>query len=554
MPSSFDENRDEPAKARAKRDLVALGIAMAAIMTFVATGGSVIPQMVRNFLGQGAPPDPALLNAVILNIALIIFVWRRYAELNREIADRRSAEERARKLANTDTLTGCHNRRSFSAAIDEMRAEATTDGERIACMVIDFDNFKQINDVYGHAAGDSILRTFASRMGGLLPLGAPLARLGGDEFACAIRYAPDDQENIDKIATRMIEAVAQDIEFEAVRIAMTVSLGISVFDPQSDDCSETDSDLLLHYADIAMYSSKRAGKNRLSWFEPAMENEMRFRQELERGIREGIPQNEFVPYYEQQIDIETGELVGFEMLARWNSPHLGLVSPNIFIPVAEEMGRIGELSEHLIEQALQDALEWDPALTLSVNISPLQLRDPWFAQRLLKLLVKHNFPPQRLDIEITENALHENVNTTRAIIESLRNQGIRISLDDFGTGYASLAQLRALPFDRLKIDRSFVTELGEETADEKFVKAIVLLSEGLDLPVTAEGIETGEILEILRKFGQMKGQGYHYGHPQGAAETLELLTEKGLLARSEATEADPVPAVENAPEQGAAQA
>jgi EAL domain-containing protein (putative c-di-GMP-specific phosphodiesterase class I) len=278
-----------------------------------------------------------------------------------------------------------------------------------------------------------------------------------------------------------------------------------------------------------MYHAKKRGRNRYYWFEAQMESELRFRAELETGIRRGIPLGEFVPYYEQQVDLETGELLGFEMLARWNSPQFGLVSPEIFIPIAEEIDVIGELSESLIRQALKDAGEWDPTLTLSVNISPVQLRDPWFAQKLLKLLVDSGFPPSRLEVEITEGCLHESIGAVRSIVTNLKNQGIGISLDDFGTGYASLAQLRSLPFDRLKIDRRFISELADEGISTELVEAIVSLGRGLSLPVTAEGVETAAILQALQNMGQLKGQGYFYGHPEDAATTRERLAEKRLL-------------------------
>jgi EAL domain-containing protein (putative c-di-GMP-specific phosphodiesterase class I) len=254
-----------------------------------------------------------------------------------------------------------------------------------------------------------------------------------------------------------------------------------------------------------------------------MESDVRFRHALETGLRRGIAAGEFVPYYEQQIDIQTGKLVGFEMLARWQSPDFGLVTPEMFIPLAEEIGVIGELSENLIRQALQDAKSWDEELTLSVNISPIQLRDPWFAQKLLRLLTEAGFPPCRFEIEITESCLHENIAVVRAIITSLKNQGIKISLDDFGTGYSSLAQLRALPFDRLKIDRSFVTELASEGANSQLVSAIVALGRGLGLPIVAEGIENSEALTVLQQLGDLKGQGYHYGRPEDAEATLQRL-------------------------------
>ncbi len=260
-----------------------------------------------------------------------------------------------------------------------------------------------------------------------------------------------------------------------------------------------------------------------------MESELRFRNQLETGIRRGLAHGEFVPYYEQQVDLDSGELVGFEMLARWRSPQLGLISPDIFVPIAEEIGLINEMSERLMEQAFADAREWDDSLTLSINISPVQLRDPWFAQRLLKKLVEAGFPPQRLEIEITESCLHENIGLVRSMIMSLRNQGVQISLDDFGTGYSSFEQLRTLPFDRIKIDRSFVSELREPGGRSRIVEAIVSLGRGLDLPLTAEGVEDEEILKALKAMGRLKAQGYFYGQPEDAEAVRARLKAAGRL-------------------------
>jgi EAL domain-containing protein (putative c-di-GMP-specific phosphodiesterase class I) len=229
------------------------------------------------------------------------------------------------------------------------------------------------------------------------------------------------------------------------------------------------------------------------------------------------------------------------MLARWNSPHFGIVGPQIFIPVAEEIGLICQMSQGLIAQALQDAKAWDAQLTLSVNISPIQFRDPWFAQKLLKLLVEANFPPKRFEIEITESCLHENVGAVRTLLASLKNQGIRISLDDFGTGYSSFSQLSELPIDSIKIDRSFVTKLNNSANSATIVRAISTMGVGLGLPIIAEGIESEDVLRELQTFGDFKGQGYLYGKPESAAETnmrlasLNLLAVPGKFAPSSAT-------------------
>ncbi|WP_225204556.1 putative bifunctional diguanylate cyclase/phosphodiesterase [Novosphingobium huizhouense] len=540
-----------PPLARAERDIVALGILVAAILLFVGTGSSVLGPLVRNLAYGDTPADSALGNALILNIALIIFGWRRHAELTREVRERRNAEENARLLAETDPLTGCLNRRSVDPAIESLVAAAAASGDEIVLAMIDLDGFKRSNDLHGHQAGDAVLVETARRLRALLPDGSVLARLGGDEFVCAAALPPGHVATIDGLAAQLNEAIALPIGWHGTTLDITGSIGIARSAVDVDNSPRALSHALQHRADLAMYQAKKNGRNRYCWFDPSMEREIQFRAELERGIRDGIANGEFVPFYEKQVDLETGALTGFEMLARWQSPRFGLVSPETFIPIAEDMGVIAPLSEALIRQALADARGWDPRLTLSVNISPLQLRDPWFAQKILKLLVEANFPPSRLEIEITETCLHENIGVVRSLITSLRNQGIAISLDDFGTGYSSLAQLRSLPFDRIKIDRSFVSTLGRNKDSSTIIEAISSLGRGMDLPITAEGIESDTVLEELRKYGSFKGQGYLYGEPASSDEVKAALAAEGLLAmpapapRDEASAAvaDPAPAL-----------
>jgi diguanylate cyclase (GGDEF)-like protein len=523
---------------KAERDIIALGIAVAAIVMFVGIAGPVMSLSVKAMLGVGRGPDNLLSTALLLNIALIIFGWRRYRELTDEVSERRAAETQARLLAAMDPLTGCLNRRSIGTATDELIAAAAERGEVVSFVMVDLDNFKQVNDLYGHSVGDAVLRECAERIRSVLPDNALLARLGGDEFACVIPFPPGHGEEVDTLACAIIEQIARPISTPDVDVETSVSLGLTRSDfhlPVGEGPEAAiDAHALLHMADIAMYHAKKLGRNRYYWFEPAMESDLRVRNELETGIRQGISRGEFVPYYEQQIDLATGEIVGFEMLARWNSPTRGVVGPDLFIPIAEEIGMISALSECVIAQALQDAKAWDPKLTLSVNISPVQLRDPWFAHKLLKLLVEANFPPERLDIEITESCLHENVSVVRTLIASLRNQGIRVSLDDFGTGYSSLAQLRSLPFDHIKIDRSFVSNLMDSPDSETIVKAITSLGLGLGMPITAEGVESEDVLKRLQGYGSYKGQGYLYGRPLPADETNEMLAERNLLSQPDA--------------------
>jgi diguanylate cyclase (GGDEF)-like protein len=527
--SSGEAKRGRFRLGHAERDIIALGIATAAIIMFVGTGGTVLPQVIRSLAGAGLGPEKALTNALLLNIALIIFGWRRYRQLALEVQERRKAEEQARLLAETDPLTGCLNRRTVSEATTALIEAGAERGEVVALVMIDLDNFKQINDFNGHSTGDMVLRECAQRIAALMPNRSLLSRLGGDEFACVVPFDPKHPETIDNLAAALIEAVAQRSEINGSGIEITASLGLTRSDFPRAESEVADAPTLLHMADIAMYHAKRQGRNRYYWFDAPMQNELRFRREIEAGIRRGIRTGEFVPFYEQQIDLLSGELTGFEMLARWNSPTLGVVSPEIFIPIAEEIGAIAELSEGVIAQALEDAKSWDPKLTLSVNISPLQMRDPWFAQKILKLLVEANFPAHRLEIEITESCLHENIGDVRALVTSLKNQGIRISLDDFGTGYSSLTQLRSLPFDRIKIDRTFVTNLTDSSDSAAIVDAVTRLGRDLGLPVTAEGIENKAILDRLRQYGDIKGQGFLYGQPQPASETRDRLASLDLL-------------------------
>ncbi|WP_082700892.1 bifunctional diguanylate cyclase/phosphodiesterase [Erythrobacter sp. YT30] len=514
----------------AHRDVVTLGIATAAIILFIGTGGSVLPSVVKVVLASGDGPDVMLVNALLLNIALIIFGWRRYTQLTLEIREREIAEELARQLSEIDPLTGCLNRRSMASATEETRTAANERGEGIAYAMIDVDNFKQINDMHGHTVGDQLLERMAERLRALLPVDTPLARLGGDEFAFVIPVDKAQQERVDDLVIRLFETVATPFKLSKLTLHATISIGVaSEFTDRATSPDERDTGSLMHHADIAMYHAKKEGKNRFCWFEPSMENELRFRNQLEIGIRDGIERDEFLPFYEQQVDLETGELVGFEVLARWQSPDLGLVSPELFIPIAEEIGLINDLSDIVMRKAFADAREWDPSLSISVNISPMQMRDPWFAQKLLKTLIECDFPASRLEIEITESCLHDNISLVRSMITSLRNQGIRVSLDDFGTGYASLEQLQTLPFDRLKIDQSFIRDLADKSSSTTVVDAIIALGNGLGMPLTAEGIETQATADALKGKGGFKGQGYLYGRPECSEDVRKRLMAKGRL-------------------------
>lgn len=521
-PLPGSEGKSEPHGT----DFVARGIAISAIIMLVGIAGAVLPAIFNEITGRGPGPDRLLVSALLLNVALVLLGWRRYRELTDELADRCRAEEKARLLAETDALTGLLNRRSFSPAADKLFAHASEHGLGVAIIMLDLDNFKLVNDTNGHAAGDTLLIEAAQRVSAILPTGSLLARIGGDEFACAVCYSPSNPDEVDQMVERMSDFVARPVQFSGFELETTISVGIAGHKPRSCE----DALAVLHNADIAMYHAKKRGRNRHCWFDPAMEQELLYRSQLETAVRRGIADDEFVPFYQKQVDLKTGLPTGYEMLARWESEEFANLGPDVFVPIAEEIGLIEALGEQLVRKALVDASEWDSHLTLSINISSCQLRDTWCAQKLLKLLVEANFPPSRLEIEITESALAEKPGNVRTTIASLKNQGIQITLDNFGTGQSSLSQLRAIPFDRLKIDRSLISTIHANKQSAAIVASIVSLGEGLGLPVTAEGIETVDTLEKITSLGIARGQGYLFGSPQTASEVrsaLQLTNESG---------------------------
>jgi diguanylate cyclase (GGDEF)-like protein len=518
------EDRRSNRTGAAQRDVVAGGIIIAAILMFIGTGSQVMRGFVDAVSGIGGGPDKALSITLILNIALLLFAWRRYAELSREVADRSEAEMRARTLALTDPLTGFLNRRSISEQGSVLLDQYGRRGKSISMMMLDLDHFKNVNDVHGHAVGDAVLRVAAERIKSVMPPSALCARLGGDEFVVILPFDAENQDVVTRIAEKLVGALAQPIRADTIHVTISTSIGITRAEPGTETM-----ETMMRHSDIAMYAAKKQGRNRFVWFDASMERELHARNRVEMGIRDGIPKGEFVPYFEQQIDLATGRLQGFEVLARWESPTHGTVSPTVFIPIAEECGLIADLSMSVMRQAMLAAKSWDPSLTLSVNISPAQLKDPWLAQKVVKLLVETGYPANRLEIEITESSLFDNLSLAQSIVGSLKNQGIRLALDDFGTGYSSLAHLRALPFDRIKIDRSFVSSMTSSNDSLAIVGAITKLGESLGMPVTAEGIEDEEIEARLVEMGCAKGQGWHFGKPINAKQTEVLLAERNLL-------------------------
>ncbi len=506
-----------------------------AILLFVWTGGTALPAALREISGQGATGDSGLTANLLLNVALVFISWRRYKDAQGEKTKLAVAEMRSRQLSLKDPLTNLDNRRALTELGADMIQRADRRSKSVAMIMLDLDHFKNVNDVHGHTIGDALLCAVAGEITRLTPPSSLRARLGGDEFACAVVYDSRDPDVVTQIVESLVSRLSQPFDASGIHAHISVSAGVAHTAP---DCDTIDA--LMRRADIAMYSAKHQGRNRFAWFDASMETALKARNETEIGLRKGIPKGEFVPFFEPQIDLVTGKIIGFEMLARWNHPSGALIPPDDFIAIAEETGMIGDLSISIMRQAFEEARNWDPSLTISVNISPVQLRDPWLAQKIVKLLVETGFPATRLEVEITESSLFENLTLAQSTVGSLKNQGIKLALDDFGTGYSSLAHLRALPFDRIKIDKSFVLSILTSPDSAAIVNAITRLGDSLNLPVTAEGIEDAEIDERLRQLGCQKGQGWFHGKPKSIAQTRTLLAKMELLpsARTKAETRD----------------
>lgn len=451
----------------------------------------------------------------LMSFAMLAGALRKSYLLRREIRSRARAESRAHGLARQDILTGLPNRRLLLDFLERTVAERAAN-EPCAVFVIDLDRFKPVNDIHGHAAGDAVLCEVAARLTSLLPRGGFAARLGGDELAIVLPFRPGTEEPT-RFAQKVIATLATPITWTTTQVQVGSTIGIALLPADS-----TDPATLLRSADIAMYRGKREGRGTYRFFEPGMEEELQARAMIEGELRSAVADGSIRPYYQPLVDLSSKQLLGFEILARWYHPTKGILSPTLFIPIAEETGLISDLSLGLLRQACLDAKTWPAHLQLAINVSPCQLQDQQLPERFLGILVETGFPPSRLEVEITETALVQDINAARRTLKSLKNLGVRIALDDFGTGYSSLYHLRELKFDKIKIDQSYVRSLGRNAESIKIVDAIIGLGKSLGLLTTAEGIETASELEYLTEQGCSFGQGYLFGAPVPASMVATL--------------------------------
>ena len=434
--------------------------------------------------------------------------------------------EEVQRLARHDPLTGLYNRRVLAHRLEDAIAEAGDGGCAHLLLLIDLDRFKPVNDLYGHRAGDLVLYEVAQRLKDAVRRGDTVARIGGDEFAVIVQVDQGfGMEHAIELAGRLLVSIQGPMIFEGKYIEVGASIGIA-----SCVTDGLDAEGLLRAADTAMYRAKREARGSFRFFEQRMDEELRAQRELEVDVKTAVTDGLIRPHYQPLVDIRDNRLYGFEILARWNDLTRGAVSPEVFIPIAEQLGLIPDITASLLRQACRDAALWSHSeVRLSLNISPYQLKDIRLSSHLLGILAEESFPPSRLEIEVTETALVGDIGTAKAVLAALRAAGIKVALDDFGTGYSSLYHLRELKFDKVKIDKSFVQSMRSNNESDRIVDAMLGLARALGMPAVAEGVEDQSLVDQLQRKGCDFGQGFYFGRAMSADDAAAMLRAQGHL-------------------------
>ena len=441
-----------------------------------------------------------------------------------EIADRQESQARSQYLAYHDSLTGLGNRLLFKEQLEEALKDVSVTPHPLAVLFLDLDGFKAVNDTLGHSVGDLLLKSVATKLRDILPRTDRIARLGGDEFAILQISATQPGSSI-ALAEKIIEVVGQPNSIDGHDVTVGASVGIAVAHP-----GDMNTENFLKSADLAMYSAKSDGRGTYRMFDPAMDAIVQARRLLERDMRTALAQDGFRLFYQPLVNLQSKKVTAFEALMRWQHPERGMVPPSDFIPVAEEMGLIVQLGEWALRQACAEATEWPDGICVSVNLSPLQFSKGNLVSSVMSALASAGLPASRLELEITESVLLEKSERNITILNQLRELGVRISMDDFGTGYSSIGYLRSFPFDKIKIDQSFVRDLLVDEGSLAIVRAIAGLGASFGMTTTAEGVETEEQMRCLNLEGCIEVQGYLYSKPVPANEivgVLEMLASRG---------------------------
>ncbi len=431
-----------------------------------------------------------------------------------DITERKRAEARIAHMAHHDALTGLPNRLMLRERMEEMLARLKRNGTGLAALCIDIDNFKTVNDTLGHPVGDMLLQTVAERVRGVIRPEDLVARLGGDEFA-VLQADVTEAAEVAGLASRLLAVLAEPIDLDGNLVTAGASIGIAI--ATSDGGGP---DQLLKNADMALYRAKDEGKGTFRFFEAEMDARARAHRRLEVDLRAALKSGDLAVHYQPLVNLASGDTIGYEALVRWRHPERGMVPPAEFVAVAEDTGLIGQLGAFVLKRACADAAKWPAPLKVAVNLSPLQFRNGNLLAIVREALAGSGLPANRLELEITETLLLDRTGVVLATLHALRAHGIHISMDDFGTGYSSLSYLRSFPFDKIKIDRSFIRDMGANADSQAIVKAIISLGASLGITITAEGVETEGDLARLKEEGCDEAQGYLFSKAQPQVEIL----------------------------------
>ena len=432
-----------------------------------------------------------------------------------DVTERRNAEARIERLAHYDPLTDLPNRSSFNACLKSTAERAAANGEKFAVLLMDLDRFKEVNDVFGHAVGDSLLREVGKRLEAAAE-GAFVGRLGGDEFIAICAYGTQPATAA-AMADRILHSIDGDIEVSGHLLRAGISIGVAVYPTDG-----TDTSLLLANADAALYRAKEEARGSIRFFAPEMDKQLRDRRALQHDLRAALPHGELALFYQPQASMD-GKVDGFEALIRWRHPTRGLIMPHEFIPLAEESGLIITIGEWILREACREAATWPNPLRIAINFSPVQFRHGDLPALVHSALLESGLAPGRLEVEITEGVLIDDFARGVSILQRLKTLGVRIAMDDFGTGYSSLSYLQSFPFDKIKIDQAFVANLERSQQAAAIIRAVIGLGRGLNLPVVAEGVETKEQVAFLKREACSQIQGYFVGRPAPIEQYAQLV-------------------------------
>ncbi|HUL87961.1 MAG TPA: EAL domain-containing protein [Pseudolabrys sp.] len=438
-----------------------------------------------------------------------------------DVTERQRSEDRIAHMARHDALTDLPNRMLLLEQLNH-EIKRVKRGECLAVLCLDLDQFKSVNDALGHHIGDELLKLVGERLRGCTRELDVVARMGGDEFAI-IMTQMEQAADAATLSKRIRDSVIKPYQIEGHQIVTDISIGISVAPMDAVESNE-----LLRNADMALYDAKADGRGTFRFFEPEMNTRMKARRELEMDLRKALATEQFELHYQPLVVLESNEVNGFEALLRWNHPTRGLVSPADFIPIAEETGLIVPLGEWVLKAACNEAVDWPDHIKVAVNLSPAQLSCRNLVNMVTSALNETGMPPHKLQLEITETVLLQNTFTTLATLHELRKMGVQIALDDFGTGYSSLSYLRSFPFDKIKIDRSFIQDLSNGAEPLAIVNAVAGLAKCLNMTSTAEGVETQQQMEMLQSIGCTEMQGYLFSHARPANEIRQFFTQRGV--------------------------